>query len=198
MARHADVLSSPLVAEHFAIFIDAERVIADPVVRNRGTVGGSLCQADPSEDLSAAFAAVRATVVIRGSGGERIVPARELHVGPYETVVGPAEVLTEIRVPMPGCGSAYEKVDGGRRLGGGGRRRRRVARRRHHRRRRHRSDGGRPSTSTHPPPRTPSGTGSERRRHRHGRPHRRGVIRSRTSGARPRQAPPGRRATRRA
>jgi carbon-monoxide dehydrogenase medium subunit len=116
MARHADVLSSPLVAEHFAIFIDAERVIADPVVRNRGTVGGSLCQADPSEDLSAAFAAVKASVVIRGSAGERTVSARELHVGPYETVVGPAEVLTEIRVPiLPGCGSAYEKVE--RRVG---------------------------------------------------------------------------------
>jgi carbon-monoxide dehydrogenase medium subunit len=116
MARHADVLSSPLVAEHFPIFLDAERVIADPVVRNRGTVGGSLCQADPSEDLSAAFAAVKATVVIRGSGGERTVSARELHVGPYETVVGPAEMLTEIRVPIrPGSGSAYEKVE--RRVG---------------------------------------------------------------------------------
>jgi carbon-monoxide dehydrogenase medium subunit len=116
MARHADVLSSPLVAEHFPIFVDAERVIADPVVRNRGTVGGSLCQADPSEDLSAAFAAVHASVVIRGSGGERTVSARELHTGPYETVVGPAEVLTEIRVPIrPGGGSAYEKVE--RRVG---------------------------------------------------------------------------------
>jgi aerobic carbon-monoxide dehydrogenase medium subunit len=116
MARHADVLSSPLVAEHFPIFLDAERVIADPVVRNRGTVGGSLCQADPSEDLSAAFAAVHASVVIRGSGGERTVSARELHTGPYETVVGPAEVLTEVRVPIrPGSGSAYEKVE--RRVG---------------------------------------------------------------------------------
>ena len=116
LARHADVLASPLVAEHFPIFIDAERVIADPVVRNRGTVGGSLCQADPSEDLSAAFAAVHASVVIRGSGGERTVAARELHVGPYETVVGPAEVLTEVRVPIrPGCGTAYEKVE--RRVG---------------------------------------------------------------------------------
>jgi carbon-monoxide dehydrogenase medium subunit len=116
MARHADVLSSPLVAEHFPIFVDAERVIADPVVRNRGTIGGSLCQADPSEDLSAAFAAVKALVVIRGSGGERTVSARELHIGPYETVVGPAEVLTEVRVPIrPNGGSAYEKVE--RRVG---------------------------------------------------------------------------------
>jgi aerobic carbon-monoxide dehydrogenase medium subunit len=112
LARHADLLASPLAVEHFPIFIDAERVIADPIVRNRGTIGGSLCQADPSEDLSAAFAAVKATVVIAGSGAERTVPARELHTGPYETVLGPAEMLTEIRVPIrPGSGSAYEKVE---------------------------------------------------------------------------------------
>jgi carbon-monoxide dehydrogenase medium subunit len=91
---------------------DAERVIADPVVRNRGTVGGSLCQADPSEDLSAAFGALRAEVVVRGSGGERVVPVRELVTGPYETVVGPAEILTEIRIPIrPGAGSSYLKVE---------------------------------------------------------------------------------------
>ena len=112
LTRHADLLASPLSAEHFPIFTDAERVIADPIVRNRGTIGGSLCQADPSEDLSAVFAAVKASVVITGSSGERIVPARELHTGPYETVVAPAELLTEVRVPIrPGCGSAYEKVE---------------------------------------------------------------------------------------
>ncbi len=116
MARHNDVLESPLVAEHFPILIDAERVIADPVVRNRGTIGGSLCQADPAEDLSAALSALHATATIRGSGGSRSVPVRELHVGPYETVVGDAEILTEIRVPIrDGSGSAYEKVE--RRVG---------------------------------------------------------------------------------
>lgn len=116
MARHNDVLHSPLVAEHFPMLVDAERVIADPVVRNRGTVGGSLCQADPAEDLSAALSALKATATIRGSGGERTVPVRELHVGPYETVVGDAEILTEIRIPIRnGCGSAYEKIE--RRVG---------------------------------------------------------------------------------
>jgi carbon-monoxide dehydrogenase medium subunit len=112
MARHADLLNSALAAEHYPIFADAERVIADPLVRNRGTVGGSLCQADPSEDLSAAFAAVNATAVITGAEGTRTVPVREFHIGPYETVVRPAELLTEIRVAIrPGCGSAYEKVE---------------------------------------------------------------------------------------
>ena len=116
MARHNDVLHSAVVAEHFPMLIDAERVIADPVVRNRGTIGGSLCQADPAEDLSAALSALHATATIRGSGGARTVAVRELHVGPYETVVGDAEILTEIRIPIRnGCGSAYEKVE--RRVG---------------------------------------------------------------------------------
>ena len=116
MARHNDVLDSALIAEHFPVLIDAERVIADPIVRNRGTIGGSLCQADPAEDLSAALSALHATATIRGSGGSRSVPVRELHVGPYETVVGDSEILTEIRVPIRnGSGSAYEKVE--RRVG---------------------------------------------------------------------------------
>jgi carbon-monoxide dehydrogenase medium subunit len=116
MTRHAELLASPLVAEHYPIFTDAERVIADPIVRNRGTVGGSLCQADPSEDLSAAFAAVDATAVIQSPAGTRTVPLREFHVGPYETVVEPGELLIEIRVPVrPGGGSAYQKVE--RRVG---------------------------------------------------------------------------------
>ncbi len=116
MTRHAQLLDSAEAARHFAILHDAEQVIADPVVRNWGTVGGSLCQADPSEDLSAAFAALKATMVIAHSGGTRTVPARDFHTGPYETVVAPGEILTEIRVPIrPGGGSAYEKV--GRRAG---------------------------------------------------------------------------------
>ncbi len=116
LTRHAELLASPAAGEHFAILHDAEKVIADPVVRNWGTIGGSLCQADPSEDLSAAFAALKATMVICHPGGTRTVSAREFHTGPYETVVAPGELLTEIRIPVrPGGGSAYEKV--GRRVG---------------------------------------------------------------------------------
>jgi aerobic carbon-monoxide dehydrogenase medium subunit len=116
LARHADLLDSDLAGQYFPIFRDAERVVADPIVRLWGTVGGSLCQADPSEDLSAAFAAARATAVIRTPDGERTVPVREFHLGPYETVVGRGELLAEIRVPVrPGTGSAYEKVS--RRVG---------------------------------------------------------------------------------
>jgi carbon-monoxide dehydrogenase medium subunit len=112
MTRHRDLLESDLLARRLQIFTDAERVIADPVVRIRGTIGGALCQADPSEDLSAVCAAVGARMVIRGSGGDRVIGMREFYRGPYQTAVEPAEMLVEIRVPLrAGSGSAYEKVD---------------------------------------------------------------------------------------
>ena len=111
MTRHATVLSSPVVGEHYAILHDAERRIADPLVRNRGTVGGSLCQGDPAEDLAAVGSALKAKLVLRSREGTRTVAAREFHAGPYETVLGDAEMLTEVRIPIrPGAGSAYEKV----------------------------------------------------------------------------------------
>ncbi len=112
MTRHAGVLGSAVLAEHYRIFAEAERVIADPIVRNRGTVGGSLCQADPSEDLSAVFAALRGTAVIRSRSGSRNVDLRHFHTGPYQTAVGAAEMLVEVRLPIrPNSGSAYEKVE---------------------------------------------------------------------------------------
>jgi aerobic carbon-monoxide dehydrogenase medium subunit len=112
MTRHVDLLKSDLLAEHFPLFRDAERVIADPVVRNRGTIGGSLCQADAAEDLSAVCSAAKATVVIAGAGGERTVPMADFHVGPYMTAVGADEILTEVRLALrPGAGSAHEKVE---------------------------------------------------------------------------------------
>jgi carbon-monoxide dehydrogenase medium subunit len=122
LVRHAQLLASGPAGRHFPILHDAERVIADPIVRNWGTIGGSLCQADPSEDLSAAFGALRAVAVIQGPGGPRLVPVREFHLGPYETVVAPGELLTELRIPIgaeakgtkgaktTSQGSAYEKV----------------------------------------------------------------------------------------
>ena len=116
MTRHAEVLDSAILAEHYPIFREAEKLIADPVVRNRGTVGGSMCQADPSEDLSAIGSALGGTVVIRSKSGSRTVPIREFHFGPYMTQVADGEILTEVRFPIrPGAGSAYEKVE--RRVG---------------------------------------------------------------------------------
>jgi carbon-monoxide dehydrogenase medium subunit len=112
LTRHVDLLKSDLLAQRFALFRDAETVIADPVVRNRGTIGGSLCQADAAEDLSAVCSAAKATVVIRNAEGERVVGMEDFHVGPYMTAVGDGEMLTEVRLDVrAGAGSAHEKVE---------------------------------------------------------------------------------------
>jgi aerobic carbon-monoxide dehydrogenase medium subunit len=112
LTRHVDLLKSDLLARRYPLFRDAEEVIADPVVRNRGTIGGSLCQADAAEDLSAVCSAAKAQVVIRGAGGERVVDMEGFHLGPYMTAVGEGEILTEVRLRVrPGAGSAHEKVE---------------------------------------------------------------------------------------
>ncbi|MHB1988941.1 MAG: FAD binding domain-containing protein [Acidimicrobiales bacterium] len=111
MTRHASLLESGLLAEHYRIFADAERVIADPIVRNRGTIGGSLCQADPSEDLSAVCSALRATGVIISASGTETVAMRDFFRGPYDTAAA-SGLLTEVRIPVrAGIGSRYEKVE---------------------------------------------------------------------------------------
>jgi len=116
MTRHRELLENADLRESFPIFHDAELVIADPLVRNRGTIGGALCQADPSEDLSAVCTTLDASCVIRGLNGDRVVDMSEFYRGPYETAVGEAEILVEIRIPRrPNGSSAFEKV--GRRAG---------------------------------------------------------------------------------
>src|SRR6478735_10120543 len=100
LTRHSTLLESEEIARLFPIVRDAERVIADPVVRNRGTIGGSLCQADPAEDLSTVCDVLGAVAVVRGPGGERVLSMRDFHRGPYQTAVGPDELLSELRFPI--------------------------------------------------------------------------------------------------
>ena len=116
LTRHAALLGSDVVGRLFPIVHDAEKVIADPVVRNRGTIGGSLGQADPAEDLTTVCDVLRAQVVIVGPAGERVVDMAEFHRGPYETACEQNELITEVRFPIrSGSASAYEKVE--RRVG---------------------------------------------------------------------------------
>jgi carbon-monoxide dehydrogenase medium subunit len=116
LTRHASLLASDVVGRLFPIVHDAEKVIADPVVRNRGTIGGSLGQADPAEDLTTVCDVLRAQVVIAGPGGERVVEMADFHRGPYETACEQHELLIEVRFPIRArSGSAYEKVE--RRVG---------------------------------------------------------------------------------
>ncbi len=116
MTRHREVLESDELAAVCPIFRDAEKVIADPVVRNRGTVGGSLCQADPAEDLTTVCTVLGAVCLARGPSGTREVPIDDFLAGPYETSLAHNEVLVEIRIPVsPNSSSAYAKVE--RRVG---------------------------------------------------------------------------------
>jgi aerobic carbon-monoxide dehydrogenase medium subunit len=116
MTRHVGVLESDTLAAVCPIFRDAERVIADPVVRNRGTVGGSLCQADPAEDLATVCAVLNAVCLARGPSGEREIAIDDFLQGPYETSLAHNEILIEIRIPVRHrTSSAYAKVE--RRVG---------------------------------------------------------------------------------
>jgi aerobic carbon-monoxide dehydrogenase medium subunit len=116
LTRHAGLLASEVVGRLFPIVHDAERVIADPVVRNRGTIGGSLGQADPAEDLTTVCDVLHASIVITGATGSRVISIEDLHMGPYETSCAQHELITEIRLPIrPRTRSAYEKVE--RRVG---------------------------------------------------------------------------------
>jgi len=116
MTRHREILESDTLAAVCPIFRDAERVIADPVVRNRGTLGGSLCQADPAEDLSTVCEVLDAVCLVRGPSGEREIAIDDFLIGPYETAVAPNEILIETRIPLRHrTSSAYAKVE--RRVG---------------------------------------------------------------------------------
>ncbi|MET0699666.1 MAG: xanthine dehydrogenase family protein subunit M [Mycobacterium sp.] len=116
MTRHREVLDSAPLAAVLPIFGDAEKVIADPVVRNRGTVGGSLCQADPAEDLTTVCMVLDAVCVARGPAGQREISIDDFHEGPYETSLAHNEMLIEVRIPIRhNMSSAYAKVE--RRVG---------------------------------------------------------------------------------
>ena len=104
MTTHADVMRSDL-----PLFPEVAHWVGDPMVRNRGTIGGSLAHADPSADYPAAALALGVEFVIRGMGGERTVGADDMFVGMFESAVQPGELLTHIRIPATIQASAYEK-----------------------------------------------------------------------------------------
>jgi len=113
LVREAEVEHSDLLAKHFPIFKDVTKLIADPQVRNMGTLGGNLAHGDAANDHPAVMLALRASVAITGADGEREVPIDEFFYGFYMTAVQQGEILTEIRIPVPpaGTGSAYHKLE---------------------------------------------------------------------------------------
>jgi aerobic carbon-monoxide dehydrogenase medium subunit len=111
LTRHRDVHEDVLLRAQCPLLSHVAGLIGDPAVRHRGTIGGSLAHGDPGSDLPAVILALDAELVVRGSGGERTVPASEFFTGVFQTAVGPAEILTEIRVPkIPSRGWSYVKM----------------------------------------------------------------------------------------
>jgi carbon-monoxide dehydrogenase medium subunit len=104
---------SELVRSKLPILADTARVIADPLVRNRATVGGNLAHSDPANDHPATMLALGATLVARGPGGERTIPVTEFFTGIFTTALAANEILTEIRIPIPPprSGGAYCKLE---------------------------------------------------------------------------------------
>ena len=113
LVRHNELAASSVVAARHPTIAAAAPQIADPIVRNLGSIGGSLAHADPSGDLGSVMLALDATVVLRRSGGEREVPIGEFIVGTFQSSAAPDELLTEVRVPSPGdrFGGAYLKLE---------------------------------------------------------------------------------------
>lgn len=112
LTRHHDLAGSDLLREQLPLLAEVAGQIGDPQVRHRGTIGGSIAHGDPASDMPAALLALRATLVVRGPGGEREIAADDFFTGFLETALAPDEVLTEIRVPaVPGAGWAFEKFN---------------------------------------------------------------------------------------
>ncbi len=108
---HYQLVHDPLIAEHCGILAQAAAMVADPAVRHRGTIGGSLAHGDPAGDLPAVVLALDATMIARGPGGEREIPAAGFFADYLTTALGPGEILTGVRVRKlgPGWGYRYEK-----------------------------------------------------------------------------------------
>jgi carbon-monoxide dehydrogenase medium subunit len=111
--RESALEASQVIRQRYPILLDTARVIADPLVRNRATVGGNLAHGDPGNDHPATMLALGAQVVAVGPKGERVIPVDEFFLGLFSTALQPDEVLTEIRIPAPPprSGGAYVKLE---------------------------------------------------------------------------------------
>jgi aerobic carbon-monoxide dehydrogenase medium subunit len=113
LTHEAEIEHSDLLKKYFPIFGDVTKLIADPQVRNRGTIGGNLAHGDAANDHPAAMLALRANIVVAGPRGNRNVPIDEFFFGFYQTAIQQNEILTEIQIPVPPprTGSAYHKIE---------------------------------------------------------------------------------------
>lgn len=115
LTPHATVAADPLLTEHCPIVSYTAAQIGDPQVRHRGTLGGTLAHGDPASDMPAVMLALGAELVVRGSGGERTIPAGEFFTGVFETALGADELLLEARVPKLGASTGWAYLKANRR-----------------------------------------------------------------------------------
>ncbi len=108
-----DLNDSALIRNRYPLLADAAQHIADPLVRNMGTVGGNVCHGDPGNDLPACMLAYGASYVVRGPKGNRTIPAQGFYQDTFVTSLDPSEILVEVQVPkaQPGDGGAYLKME---------------------------------------------------------------------------------------
>ena len=113
LARHVDIERNADLPKLCPILLDTVHWISDPLVRNRGTMAGSVCHADPSGDWGSVMLALGASLIARSEAGERVIPADGFFQGPFTTTLRPDEIVTEIRIPMPKghAGGAYNKLE---------------------------------------------------------------------------------------
>ena len=107
MTSENDLIWSPLLVEHCPLLVETARLISDPQVRYRGTIGGDISHGDPGNDHPAVMLCLGASFVLKGSGGERVVPANGYFLGTYATAIEPDEIMTEVRFPVPAKDSGY-------------------------------------------------------------------------------------------
>ncbi len=101
LCRHEAIERSALIAEHQPTIAAAARLVADPIVRTRGTFVGSLCHADPQGDWAACAVALGGSVVAQGPGGRRSIPVRDFVTGPFDNALDPDEIAVEAVIPPP-------------------------------------------------------------------------------------------------
>jgi carbon-monoxide dehydrogenase medium subunit len=113
LTTYYELIHDPLVTARCGLLASAAATVADPAVRHRGTIGGSLAHADPAGDLPAVITALDAVLIARGPSGEREIPAGSFFTGYLSTALRPDEILTAIRVPAlgDGWGYRYEKFN---------------------------------------------------------------------------------------
>ena len=113
LTRHVDLERDKDLAKSFPILPEAAHWIADPLVRNRGTMAGSICHADPSGDWGSVILALDAELVAQSSAGERVIKAADFFKGPFVTALRPDEIVTAIRIPVAktASGGSYQKLE---------------------------------------------------------------------------------------